>query len=208
MNIKASEKSTVALAVIVIALIAGLGGFFYYNERHSSSSTEYTITRAPSAESSYAETATQCVFHPNVPCPGTITQTIGSAWGTAQSITLPQGPYVLVRYHDLAAVQYYSAFNTEAQPGDLFLPIYMTIENHGYDSVLVSPGNFCVVIGKQQYQVSSVTFQAHGWLQTANVLNNQALSGYLVYELPANYTSGWSLVWGHPSNTTVILVHT
>lgn len=127
----------------------------------------------------------------------TVTQQIGRATSTTASLS---GSYVLVTYRGIANSTYYSC---SPSSGDVFLAVKVTIENHGYASVFVSPLDFYVIVGNQQYPYSIGTYSCIGnGLSSISVLNGLSVTGWLLYEVPADYGT-FSLLWNHPNSVSV-----
>ncbi len=142
-------------------------------------------------------------FTKTIPATQTVTQTVTPQIGSTTT-SLPTGPYVLIAYSGQTLSSGYSC--TPAS-GNAFLAVMITVQNHGYDSVFVSPIDFYVVIGNQQYAYSPETYSCIGSnLSSISVLNGLSVTGWLLYEVPANYGT-FNLLWDHPSSVNVQYVH-
>lgn len=133
---------------------------------------------------------------------GTVTQQ-----PTGQQASIAVGtPYVLVTYSGVASNALNalpSGYDCTASSGNTFLTVKISVENYGYDHVYIDQPEFYVVINSQEYPPRGSVFSCiGGLLPEVDLLNGLSDTGWLLYEVPANYGT-FSLVWTHSTQSDV-----
>jgi hypothetical protein len=87
------------------------------------------------------------------------------------------------------AINQISAYSTP-DVGKIYLLVHITISNHGYDDVYTNPNNFQVEINKVKYGYDSASYSLSDIgkpkLDTAHLSDGGQISGYLVFQIPAD----------------------
>lgn len=73
------------------------------------------------------------------------------------------------------------------QEGYVYLVLDMTIQNQGYDSFLLDPGNCLVWV--QQVWYDSAWIRLENMLSPASVPNGGTVSGKVAFEVPSSVTN-------------------
>jgi len=121
-------------------------------------------------------------------------------------------PHMDVRYNNTAVERYvqvdYSgeviandSFSySEPDIGKEYMLVSITIANHGYDYVIPSMDNFEVVVKNVKYAFENVSYNldiiGKPYFQIAELGDGGQISGYLVYQIPADATD-WALIFDH-----------
>ena len=121
-----------------------------------------------------------------------VTQTVTRTVPIATTTPITGGPYVVIRYSARTAD---SIGGLKPAPGNIFLVVTMTIENHGYERVYVFTSDFYVIVGNRQFKYSSATYSLDDYLPSTELFNGLTLTGSIAYEVPINYGT-YSLLWG------------
>jgi hypothetical protein len=109
--------------------------------------------------------------------------------------TYTGGNYVLVTYSATTHTGSYGY--ADPAPGNVFLFVLVTIENHGYEHVDVYSYDFYVVVGSRQFKWSTnvdMNIPSGERLPNISLLNSLSVKGWIGYEVPANYGT-FELVW-------------
>lgn len=116
-----------------------------------------------------------------------VTQYITQPQAWTQTTSQASGPYILVTYYGQSNSTEYGCVPSS---GDTFLAVHVTIENLGYSSISTG-GDWYAVINNQEYAGRGGCI---GQLGIMDVLNGLSVTGWLLFEVPANYGT-FSIVW-------------
>ncbi len=75
---------------------------------------------------------------------------------------------------------------SEPKPGNIFLIVTMTIDNHGYDEINTNPNYFSVIANNIKYDYTSSTYSLEDKLDTADILDGGSMRGSMAFEVPSN----------------------
>jgi hypothetical protein len=121
--------------------------------------------------------------------------------------TTTTGPFVYLAY--AGYTNYTNQLEKYRQPaaGSTFLMVGIIFQNHGYARVHISPSEFYLVVASVQHAYDAfLTSMYTNAIAPTDVLDGLVVVGWLVYEIPANYTS-FSLIWTNPNGLVVQYCH-
>lgn len=126
----------------------------------------------------------------------TETQTLTQQAAEQQTSVAAVGtPYVLLTYYGVTVSL--TTTNLEgtciASSGNTFLAVKVTLEDHGYNSAATT-GDYYAVINNQEYSEYGWACIGGMFTDYPTLLNGLSVTGWLLYEVPANYGT-FSLVW-------------
>jgi hypothetical protein len=114
------------------------------------------------------------------------------------------GPYVLVTYYGYTFTEF---ANCKPDAGYIYLDLWISIKNLGYDSVPTAslnfgnsnPYYFYLAVGGQEFIGFPLSCEKQSEiLPMTNVVDGLTVSGYLAFEIPANFGS-FTLIFQPPS---------
>jgi hypothetical protein len=132
-----------------------------------------------------------------------VTQTTTQHVAMTTTSTPVGGEYVGIAYLGVQTLNYIQG--ATPGPGRTFLVVELEIVNHGYELFPTSWDCFYVIINGQQFTYSDTTLflPPSDRLPSSGVLNGLMIHGYIIYEVPANYST-FQLLYKDPLNDYTI----
>lgn len=119
-------------------------------------------------------------------------------------VSTSMGPTISITYYGYTFTEF---SDCKPDAGSIFLDLWISIDNQGYDNVPTASTNFgnsypyyfYLDIGNQQYNGFPLSCQSSNQrLPITNVVNGLTVSGYLAFEIPANFGS-YTLIYQPPA---------
>jgi hypothetical protein len=123
---------------------------------------------------------------------------------TEPAVSTSMGPSISITYYGYTFTEF---SNCKPDAGSIFLDLWISIDNQGYDNVPTASTNFgntypyyfYLDVGNQQYNGFPLSCQlSNERLPMTNVVNGLTVSGYLAFEIPANF-GPYTLIYQPPS---------
>lgn len=116
-----------------------------------------------------------------------VTQAVTTIQPTAVAtvVTTTEEPRSVVIKYSVKKADSIGSYS-DLKPGNVFLIVTMTIENHGYDTINTNPNYFSVITNNIKYDYTSSTYSLEDKLDTADILNGGSMKGSMAFEVPAD----------------------